>query len=621
MADLANLKELSKLLRYDILTSTTAAGSGHPTSSLSGVELMTSLFFNGHFHVHFEDSKNIVNDRIIFSKGHAAPLLYAMYHAAGVVSYDELLTLRQMGSKLEGHPTPEFEQIEVSTGSLGQGLSIGAGMAVGMKMHAKKETISGDRIPRIYVLLGDSEVAEGQIWEAMEIASHYELNNLIGILDVNRLGQRGTTMLEWDLETYEKRISAFGWETIIVENGNDIEQTNAAFAQVEELSKSSKKPIMIIAKTEKGAGISFLANKDDWHGKALPQAQLEEALKELGDVDTHLRGEVVKPQVQAKNNDVTKISIESMPEMSGKIATREAYGTALEQLGKMSDNVVVLDAETSNSTYAEKFKKDFSDRFLEMYIAEQNMASMALGLSKVGFIPFASSFAAFLTRAFDQIRMAQYAYGNVKIVGSHAGVSIGVDGSSQMALEDLAMMRSILDSIVLYPSDAISTLKLSEKLMDHQGISYLRLTREKTPILYSSHDDFNIGGSKVVKSSNEDQVTLIAAGITVHESIKAYEMLKSEGINVSVIDAYSVKPLDVPTITDHASKTGKIVVVEDHYPYGGLGEAVKVALTEIPVKIIHLAVNKIPHSGQPDELLRYAEIDAEAITQAVKKLI
>lgn len=614
MKKTTDLHELTRLIRYDIVTMSTAAGSGHPSSSLSAVELLTTLFFDGYFHYDFENPSYGLNDRLIFSKGHASPLFYAMYHAAGQLKYDDLLTFREFDSVLEGHPTPRFKFVDVSTGSLGQGLSVGVGMALAMKLKVKSEKIEVTREPHVWVLLGDSEIAEGQVWEAMQLAAHYKLNNLVAFLDVNRLGQRGETMLGWDVETYEKRISAFGWNTVVIDNGNNIDEVGKAFQRISQFS--NQQPTMIIAKTQKGAGISSIANKDGWHGKPLTKEMLEEAVKELGTIQTDLCGEVKIPEKVELTPHDSSPNTYDLTAINKPMATREAYGEAL-KLVSVDTNVVALDAETSNSTYAEKMKEVSPERFYEMYIAEQNMISAAVGMSKIGYIPFASSFAAFLTRTFDQIRMAQYSEANIKVIGSHAGVSIGVDGSSQMALEDIAMMRSILDSTVLYPSDAISTIKLVDQMRTHKGISYMRLTREKTPLLYSHSEEFPIGGSKIVKSSDEDKAVIVTAGITLHEAIKAYDKLKQEGISIAVIDAYSVKPLDTKTIEQYARRTGHVIVVEDHYPDGGLGDAVHRALDGLQVKFTHLAVSKIPRSGQPEELLKYEEIDAAAIVKAV----
>ncbi|HRN70529.1 MAG TPA: transketolase, partial [Candidatus Woesebacteria bacterium] len=502
-----NLQDITNLLRYDILTSTTTAGSGHPTSSLSAVELMTVLLFDGYFHYDFDNPDYIFNDRLIFSKGHASPLYFSLFHAAGQLPYEELMTLRKMGSNIEGHPTPRFKFVDVATGSLGQGLSAGLGMALGIKLQQKLYKTQLKREPVAWVLLGDSEIAEGQVWEAMEVASYYKVNNLIGILDVNRLGQRGETMLGWDVKTYEERIRAFGWNTIIVEDGNSLEDVKVTFQTIKEQFLQSDKPTMIIAKTKKGAGISSLADKDNWHGKPLPQDKLQEALDEIGKVDVKMVADIEVPEKiviasTAKQSHSKKIATSTTSprndadylqatsyKLQDIVATREAYGEALKEIAS-NPYVVVLDAETSNSTFAEKFKEVTPERFFEMYIAEQNMVSVALGMSKVGLIPFASTFAAFLSRAYDQIRMAQYSDPNIKLVGSHAGVSIGVDGSSQMALEDIAMMRAILESVVLYPSDATSTLQLVKEIENHTGLSYLRLTREKTSVIYKETESF-----------------------------------------------------------------------------------------------------------------------------------
>lgn len=618
--EFGHLQNLCKLIRYDIITSTTTAGAGHPSSSLSATELMATLFFGGFLRYDVKNPRNPANDHVLFSKGHASPLLYALYHAAGVISYDELLTMRKFDSVLEGHPTPRFPHVEVTTGSLGQGLSVGVGMAMGIQLKIKNSKFKIKSIPKTYVLLGDSEMAEGQVWEALEIASYYKLNNLIAILDVNRLGQRGATMLEWDIKTYEKRISSFGWKTITIADGHNIQDIEKAYKLA---LKIKDKPVMIIAKTIKGKGISFMENKDGWHGKPVPKDKLEEALKEIGKIDPEWKGTIQKPDVQIPHDTFQKNSPPQNQDIhfSQPTATREAYGNALVALGKTHPNLVVLDAETSNSTFAEYFKKSFPERFFEMFIAEQNMVSTALGLSKQGYAPFVSSFAAFFSRAFDQIRMAQYSKPNLKIIGSHVGVSIGSDGPSQMGLEDIAMMRSVLNSVVLYPSDAVSAYKLTEALYHHEGISYLRTTREKTPILYDAKEQFSIGGSKIVRQGKKDTIAIITAGITVHEALKACEELKKQNISVTVVDLYSIKPIDEKTLNELAKTIKHYIVVEDHYPYGGIGEAVKSVLSCSDVSIHHLAVTKIPRSGSPDELLKYEEIDKEAIISIVHKII
>ncbi len=612
------LTDLAKLLRHHILQSSTTAGSGHPSSSLSAVELMGTLFFGGTFHYDFDNPSYIFNDRLIFSKGHASPLFYSLYTVAGKLSYDELLTFRKIDSNLEGHPTPRFKYTEASTGSLGQGLSIGVGMALGIRLHEKQLSKKLSRKPRVFVLIGDSEIAEGQVWEGLEIASQYKLGHLIGILDVNRLGQRGETMLGWDLDTYKQRIESFGWNTVIVD-GHNLTEVQQAYSQALK-NIDTEKPTMIIAKTIKGKGVSSIENKDGWHGKTLTSDMLSTALNELGPIDITVQGSVTAPE-RIDANVTSTAGSEKYVLYDKAVATREAYGDALVAMGASDTSIVVLDAEVSNSTYAETFKKAYPDRFFEMYIAEQNMVSVGVGLSKIGFKPFISSFAAFLTRAFDQIRMAQYSEARLHIAGSHAGVSIGQDGSSQMGLEDIAMMRSLLQSVVLYPSDGPSTVALSKLMQSCQYVSYLRLTREKTQSLYTSEDTFVIGGSKVLKQSMGDKVTLIAAGITLHESLKAYEELQKTGIPATVIDAYSIKPIDKDTIVKHAEKTGHIIVVEDHYPYGGLGSAVMEALAGTSVSITHLCVKSIPHSGTPEELLEKEQINSATIVKTVRQLL
>lgn len=630
--DFVLLNKICKLLRYDILTSTTKAGSGHPTSSLSAVELAAALFFAGFLRYDLSDPGNPLNDRFILSKGHASPLLYSLYHVAGALTYEELMTLRKFGSNLEGHPTPRFKFVDVATGSLGQGLSMGVGMALGMKLKNLK-----DELPKIFILLGDSEMTEGQIWEAIEIASYYKLNNLIALIDVNRLGQRGSTILGWSIEKYAERIKAFGWEPILIEDGNNIEQVVRAFDQIVDLERQKKleKPIMIIAKTIKGKGVSFLENKEGWHGKALSQEELHEALKEIGQVDLNVRGKIEKLKIYDNlgiNPDNTQIlpisnqreKTESIYHQNDLISTREAYGDALVALGKSDPNIVVLDGEVSNSTYAEKFKSVYPERFFEMFIAEQNMVSTAVGLSKLGFVPFVSTFSAFLTRAFDQIRMSQYSQSNLNLIGSHSGVSIGQDGPSQMGLEDIAMMRSIKDSIILYPSDAVSAFQLTQSMHKTQGIKYLRTTRGKTSIIYDTNEKFVIGESKILRQSPKDVAAIFTAGICVHEALKAYNELKNEQISICIVDVYSIKPFDVNTLKKIILKIKNIIVVEDHYPDGGLGDVIAATINNNKLIIdnfVHLSVGKNPQSGKPEELLYFEEIDASAMIKKVKELI
>jgi transketolase len=604
------LQKIAKLIRYFILIATTEAGSGHPTSSLSATDLMTGLLFGDIFRFDTEDVSHPNNDRLIFSKGHASPLFYSLWAAAGKLTEEKLLTLRKFGSPLEGHPTVDFPYVEASTGSLGQGLPIGLGMALNAK-HL-------DKLPyKTYVLLGDSEMSEGSQWEALQIAAHYKLDNLIGILDVNRLGQRGETMYGRNLIAYEKRISSFGWETAVID-GHNFEEIMAAY---ERIPKLIGRPLMIIAGTIKGKGVSFLEDRNGWHGKALSKEQLEQAIEEFGEIDKSVRGQISGPEDMKpgkyipQKNEVFSYAIDK------PFATRKAYGNALVRIFPQFPDMVVLDAEVSNSTYSEIFKEKYPERFFEMYIAEQNMVGTALGLSCRGKIPFISTFAAFWTRAFDQIRMSQYSRVNIKFVGSHAGVSIGEDGPSQMGLEDIAMFRTVLDSVVLYPSDAISTDKLVEKAAKRDGIVYIRTTRESTPVLYSEHEEFTIGGSKVLRRSDSDLFGVIAAGVTLFEALRAYEELKKEGIFIRVIDLYSIKPIDKTTLHEAAAETGALITVEDHFSEGGIGEAVRSVLEGLEVPMYSLAVRKMPKSGKPEELLDYEEISSSAIVKIIKELL
>jgi transketolase len=603
------LKELAQLIRYYILVSTTEAGSGHPTSSLSATDLMTCLFFGGIFNFDVNNPHAPNNDRIIFSKGHASPLFYALWAAAGKVTEEELLTLRKFGSPLEGHPTVLFPYTEASTGSLGQGLSIGVGMALNAQYV--------DKLPyRTFVLLGDSEMAEGSQWEALQIAAHYNLDNLVGIIDVNRLGQRGETMYGHNLDAYKKRVASFGWKTIVID-GHSLPEILTAYRK----ALRAKQPVMIIAKTIKGKGVSFVEDKNGWHGKALDREDLAKALEELGSVNTSLRGMIRRPKNLKPEKPGAKElqGIEYDPDKP--VATRKAYGNALARIFPAYSDIVVLDAEVSNSTYSEIFQEAYPDRFFEMYIAEQNMVGTALGFSRRGKIPFISTFAAFFTRAFDQIRMSQYSDPNIKFVGSHAGVAIGEDGASQMGLEDFAMFRTPLNSVVLYPSDAVSTEKLVEEAAKHQGLVYIRTTRQATPVIYNNKEEFPIGGSKVLRESNNDLVTVIAAGITLFEALSAYEELKKDGILIRVVDLYSLKPLDSDKLHECANTTKAIITVEDHFPEGGLGEAVKSAFTSLPVPVYCLAVTKMPMSGKPQELLDYEGISKHAIIKKIKEIV
>ncbi len=604
-----NLEDIAKLIRYYSLVMPTEAGSGHPTSSLSAADLMTGLLFGGTFKYDLDNPQHPNNDRLIFSKGHASPLFYSLWAAAGKVPEQELMTYRKFTSNLEGHPTREFRFTEAATGSLGQGLSIGVGMAMNAKYI--------DKLPyRTYVLLGDSEMAEGSQWEAMELAAFYKLDNLTGIMDVNRLGQRGETMYGHNLSVYRDRVSAFGWEPIVID-GHHMPQILTAYKQA---LSSRDKPVMIIARTIKGKGVSFIEDKNGWHGRPLKKDELVRALEELGPIDKAITGKIEKPD-NLRPVETSPSSAEPVSYSTEKpVATRHAYGTALERLFPEFPNIVVLDAEVSNSTYSELFKARYPERFFEMFIAEQNMVGTALGLSLRGKSPFVSTFAAFLSRAFDQIRMSQYSKADIKFCGSHAGVSIGEDGSSQMGLEDIALFRTLLHSVILYPSDAVSTEKLVAEMAKHKGISYLRTTRKETPIIYRNDEAFRIGGSKLLKSNKADVAVIVAAGITVHEALQAYEELKKEYILVRVIDLYSIKPLDVAALVIAAHETGAVITVEDHFAEGGLGEAVMSALAEINVPVYPLAVRKMPHSGKPAELLEYEEISASAIVKRTREI-
>jgi transketolase len=610
MTDITTLEKTAKLIRYHILTSTTEAGSGHPTSSLSATDLMTALLFSGFFRFDADHPEHPNNDRLIFSKGHASPLFYALWCVAGKLTEKELMTMRKFGSPLEGHPTANFRYTEAATGSLGQGLSIGVGMALNAKFI--------DKLPyRTYVLLGDSEMSEGSQWEAMQIAAHYKLDNLAGIIDVNRLGQRGETMYGHDLKAYQKRISSFGWKTILID-GHSFQEILNAFKRA---LRVKNKPVMIIARTTKGKGVSFLENHDGWHGKVLNKDELNLALRELGTVDISVRGKLSKPENLRPETKLPQ-KPQSMYYPDDKhVATRKAYGKALVRIFPQFPDMVVLDAEVSNSTFAGIFKEAYPERFFEMFIAEQNMVGTALGLSRRGKIPFISTFAAFFTRAFDQIRMCQYSDSNIKFSGSHAGASIGEDGPSQMGLEDIAMFRSVLNSVVLYPSDAVSTEKLVEEAAKYHGIVYLRTTRKETPILYKNNEDFPVGGCKVLRKTDNDHITIIAAGITLHEALNAFNELRKEGIFARVIDLYSIKPIDQATIHEAAQATKAIITVEDHFAEGGIGEAVRTALGAIAVPVYSLSVRKMPKSGKPEELLDYEEISANAIIKQVKEII
>ncbi len=607
MNNTEELEKICRLIRYYIIKSTTRAGSGHPTSSLSAVEMMAGLVFGKYFRYRINDPQFCNNDRLIFSKGHASPLLYALWTVAGSLSENELMGLREFESRLEGHPTQRFEHSQAATGSLGQGLSIGVGMAINAKYM--------DMLPyKTFVLMGDSEMSEGSIWEAVQIASHYNLNNLIGIIDVNGLGQTGWTMYGHQTQKYADMLSGFGWDTIQVDGHNLTEFLSALEAAMD----SKDRPVMIIGKTIKGKGISFLENKQGWHGKALSNKEMSAAIEEIGAVDKNLNPPISEPD-QCSPHTPT-LNAAKLPLSRKKMSTRKAYGVGLVNIFSKFPNIVALDGEVSNSTYSEIFRNNFPNRYIEMFVAEQNMAGAALGLSLRGKIPFVSSFAAFLTRAFDQIRMSQYSDANIKFVGSHSGVSIGQDGPSQMGLEDIAMFRSNVNMVVLYPSDAVSTVKLMEKAAEHRGNVYIRTTRMDTPIIYKDSEQFEIGSSKTIKSSQKDSFTICCAGITVHQALKAYYSLKKQGIMVRVIDLYSIKPIDCNALLEAQNETRAIITVEDHFAQGGLGEAVCSAVSKNGYPVHIMAVRKVPRSGKPEQLLGYEQISAESIADKVKKL-
>jgi transketolase len=605
-------RELARQLRADSIRCSTAAGSGHPTSSLSAADLIAVLLVT-HLRYDWSAPKAPANDHLIFSKGHASPLYYAMLRAAGAIDDAELMTFRKMGSRLEGHPTPILPWTDVATGSLGQGLPIAVGEALAAKRPLNAPF-------HVWTLTGDSELAEGSIWEGLDHAGHEGLSNFTAIFDINRLGQRGPTELEWDVDAYAARVTAFGCDPIVID-GHDLAAIDDALGR----ARQAERPTVIVAKTVKGKGVSFLENKEGWHGKALDPEQAKQALAELGAVPSRTFA-TMKPDPWTPRL-APPAKTPALPTYTEPLATRKAYGEAVAALGAARADVVVLDAEVSNSTHAEDFKKTAPDRFFEMYIAEQQMIAAAVGMQVLGLVPFASTFAAFMTRAFDFIRMAAISEANIRLCGSHAGVSIGEDGPSQMALEDLAMMRAVFGSTVLYPCDANQTARLVALMADLKGISYLRTTREKTPILYTDRlDDFRIGGSRIVRGGGaDDAVAVIAAGITVHEAVKAADQLKDQ-VKVRVIDAYSVKPIDADALVDAVQTTGGLlVVVEDHWPEGGIGDAVLAALAETGVSgelvgFVHLAPPKMPGSGKPAELLAAAGIDAAAIVAAVKEL-
>jgi transketolase len=604
------LKHSAYNLRVLSVIATTKAGSGHPTSCLSAADLVAAIFF----HAMRFDPKNYTNrnnDRFILSKGHAAPLLYAVWNQIGIVDEQDLFTLRRFGSKFEGHPTLQFPQSEAATGSLGQGLSIGLGMAYSTRITKYNFNV--------YVLLGDGELAEGSVWEACELAAYYKVQNLIGIVDCNHLGQTGNTMNSDNAAAYAIKFSSFGWKAIVVD-GHNIEEIIQA---LDEARQTKNQPTMIIARTVKGYGIDRIENIASYHGKAFSSEELPQVLE-------HLKQRFHKESLNPKNRWNPIIPIDTptsvysdtrkklqVPYTIGqKIATRKAYGEALVAVGGQDGAIVVLDADVKNSTGADLFATEYPSRFIQCFIAEQNMIGMAVGLANRGLVPFAGTFGAFFSRAFDQIRMAAVGTAALRLIGSHAGVSIGEDGPSQMALEDIAIMRTLPGSVVLYPSDAVATARLVEAMVDQSdGITYLRTTRMATSVLYPQHESFIIGGCKVLKESDQDIACVVGAGITLHEALKAYDILQERGISIAVIDLYSIKPFDEKTLYRIGKKSkGRIITVEDHYRAGGIGEAVAARMGR-NLEVTILSVTNLAHSGSPEALLAAARIDADAIVK------
>lgn len=607
---LSGLRNVATRLRMDSITATTAASSGHPTSCMSAAEIMAALFF----HIMRFDPRNPQapdNDRFVLSKGHAAPVLYAAWAELGLFPRERLQTLRQLNSDLEGHPTPLLPFVALPTGSLGQGLPAGLGMALAARMQGREF--------RTYVLMGDGENAEGSVWEAAELASFHQVDSLCAIVDINRLGQSQPTMLQHDMEVYERRWSAFGWRTEVVD-GHDLEQLLAAFEQA---LATHGRPTVVLARTFKGRGVSFLEDKEGWHGKALKPEEAEKALAELRAQLNPEERQPMPPPPPRSRAQAARTAPMPAPCFDSKkpVATREAFGEALAAAGAGDTRLCALDGDVKNSTFTEDFQAKAPARFVEGFIAEQNMVGMAMGLAAAGQIPFVSTFACFLTRAADFVRMAGLARSNVKFVGTHAGVSIGEDGGSQMGLEDLAMFRALPESTVLYPSDATSTWRAVEMAIARPGLVYIRAGRPKAPILYGAEERFAIGKGRLLRSSGQDAATVVAAGVTLNEALKAYDALQKQGIAIRVIDLFSVRPIDQELLLAAARATHNLLItVEDHHPAGGLGDAVSEAVSPQGVRVVRLAVREMPHSGKAEELLHQQKIDAAAIQQAVLQL-
>ena len=608
------LQEKANLVRKWCLISTTEATSGHPTSCLSAADVMTVLF-DLYFIYDLGNPLNLYNDRFVLSKGHAAPLLYTLFGVTGAYPLEELKTLRKYGSQFEGHPTPNYKYAEGATGSLGQGLSVGAGLA----LLAKRE-----KLPyKTYVLLGDGELAEGQVWEAANFASYNQLDNLVAIADINRLGQSGEAMFGHHIDQYAERFRAFGFEVIEID-GHDFEKIEHAFEQV--MQSESGKPVAIIANTIKGKGVSFVEDKDGWHGKALKPEELEKALKELNEPDDNLRFSLKQPE---------KMQLPEQPNMNGQAdldfdndksyATREVFGEALTKLGETNKSIYVLDGDVKNSTFTLDFMKAFPERFVECYIAEQNMVSVAVGLSRLGKTPFVATFGAFLTRAADQIRMARVSNANIKFIGSHVGVSIGEDGPSQMGLEDIALFGALPGTTIFQPADAVSTAKLTAVMAKEPGFAYMRTLRPKTPLLYSQEETFETGGSMILRRSDQDVLTIAATGITVFEALKAADELEKQGMQVRVVDCYSISPIDVNTLSKCLDETVQaiLITIEDHFIHGGMGDFATAALASIdkPHLVVKMGVTEISRSGKEEELLDHAGISAAKLVLKIKQIL
>jgi len=604
------LEDVATRLRIDSIRATTAAKSGHPTSAASAADLVAATFFDA---MRFDPDhpRAVTSDRFVLSKGHAAPVLYAAWAEVGAIKREELLTLRQIDSDLEGHPTPRLPFVDVGTGSLGQGLGVGLGLALGARLAGSEA--------RVWVLLGDGETAEGSVWEAVQLAAHRAAENLIAVVDVNALGQSGPTMLRHDLDAYRRRFAAFGWRVQTID-GHDMPAIVTALRRAR---RSRGAPSVVIARTVKGKGIEGVEGLEGWHGKPLPPDAAERAIAALESRLHH----VPRPPIQRPRGrhqaPAAPATTGSRPDaLTGAVATREAYGQALVRLGAVDARVVALDGDVKNSTYAERFFEAYPARSVEGFIAEQNMVSVAAGLAAQGLLPFASSFACFLTRAADQIRMAGISRSNVKFCGSHAGVSIGEDGPSQMGLEDLALFRAVPDAVVLYPADGVATDACVQLAGEYRGIVYIRTTRMKTDPVYPADEAFTIGGLKVVRARDDDRLTVVAAGITLHEALAAADELAAKGIFARIVDLYCLKPVDRTALVEAARATGgALLTVEDHYAEGGLGAAVAEALSDTGIVVHRLAVREIPHSGSPRQLLERYGIGRAAIVRSVDEIL